>query len=457
MASDRTGWLSHSLGCRIWALAGATILWTALGVPFASSARADIVLVEAESGSVPNPGCGDDGPMATEGHSEASGFKVVFHPGSGCTVTFDLPNIVGLGSIRYFTTGYVGTHCGHFVVSGAVSGSSRSVCASNDTWLVMPFDVVSNSGSTYSIAWVTESDTPTWVNSYVDFHQASVSASSQCSDGVDNDGDGRVDYPVDRGCVNGADTSESPDPPECSDGLDNDADGRTDYGSDPDCSSTSDPTENSVPQCSDGRDNDADSRVDYPGDPGCSSGSDTSESPDPPQCSDGRDNDGDGLADASDPGCSGSSDNSEYTPQCSDGTDNDGDGKSDYPGDPGCWTSSDDSESPNPECSDGIDNDMDFLSDSDDPGCSGDTDPTESTPACSNGDDDDMDEQTDYPDDPGCYSRDDTTESPDPLPWPDLSLELCDYLVQEDDASASDLRTQIHFAPSQPCLAKMFG
>jgi len=31
---------------------------------------------------------------------------------------------------------------------------------------------------------------------------------TQCSDGIDNDGDGLVDYPNDTGCVNGTDNRE---------------------------------------------------------------------------------------------------------------------------------------------------------------------------------------------------------------------------------------------------------
>src|SRR6187401_1563604 len=55
---------------------------------------------------------------------------------------------------------------------------------------------------------------------------------SECSDGVDNDGDGRVDYDPggaadDFGCSSANDNSESPNP-ECADGIDNDLDGKID-------------------------------------------------------------------------------------------------------------------------------------------------------------------------------------------------------------------------------------
>lgn len=99
----------------------------------------------------------------------------------------------------------------------------------------------------------------------------------QCSDGADNDGDGRVDYPSDFGCSGSTDDSESPDP-QCSDGVNNDGDAWTDYPNDPGCTSGSDDSESPNPQCSDGIDNDADGRTDYPADPGCTSITDNQES-----------------------------------------------------------------------------------------------------------------------------------------------------------------------------------
>lgn len=71
-------------------------------------------------------------------------------------------------------------------------------------------------------------------------------ALTQCSDEVDNDGDGATDYPADPGCVSALDDDEIdplPPAPQCSDAMDNDADGRVDYGSDPGCESPSDGSE----------------------------------------------------------------------------------------------------------------------------------------------------------------------------------------------------------------------
>ena len=113
-----------------------------------------------------------------------------------------------------------------------------------------------------------------------------VPPKTQCSDGVDNDGDNKVDM-LDPGCESPQDDDEfnwtfipfEPfEPfiplhfPECSDLSDNDGDGKVDM-QDPGCSSPSDDDETNavhVPECSDKRDNDWDGKVDMR-DPGCSS------------------------------------------------------------------------------------------------------------------------------------------------------------------------------------------
>lgn len=180
-----------------------------------------------------------------------------------------------------------------------------------------------------------------------------------CSDGIDNDGDGLMDFvPIfgDPGCDDIFDSSETggsggggvpsvPSITECSDGIDNDGDGLIDFVpvlGDPGCDSISDPSETgsgggdgggggegggggSSTACSDGLDNDGDGKVDS-ADPGCSGSSDTDETdptggsnPDPgtggggpaAACEDSIDNDGDSLVDMADPGCGGPSDNDE--------------------------------------------------------------------------------------------------------------------------------------------------
>jgi hypothetical protein len=61
---------------------------------------------------------------------------------------------------------------------------------------------------------------------YGDFSYVSFSLASLCEDGVDNDGDGLIDYGGDPGCAAPASSTESP---VCQDGLDNDGDGAFDF------------------------------------------------------------------------------------------------------------------------------------------------------------------------------------------------------------------------------------
>jgi sugar lactone lactonase YvrE len=67
----------------------------------------------------------------------------------------------------------------------------------------------------------------------------------ECSDHLDNDGDGRVDAGSDPGCSHPADTDEFDLPPVCADALDNDGDGASDLA-DPDCRSPSDRSEHAL-------------------------------------------------------------------------------------------------------------------------------------------------------------------------------------------------------------------
>jgi hypothetical protein len=121
-----------------------------------------------------------------------------------------------------------------------------------------------------------------------------------CTDGIDNDGDGKRDFGTtaqnDPGCSSAADTSEL-GTKQCDDGIDNDGDGRWDYRSngtgDPACSSAKWNAE--VSQCQDGLDNDGQTGTDFDGgfsingqtdpngpDPQCTNATITSEAPPPP-------------------------------------------------------------------------------------------------------------------------------------------------------------------------------
>ena len=106
-------------------------------------------------------------------------------------------------------------------------------------------------------------------------HTIAIGASGPaCSDAIDNDGDGLVDYPSDPGCSSGSAGTEAP---QCSDGIENDDDGNIDYPSDYGCSSAADDSEAPNPQCSDGIDNNGNEKIDYPEDPACASATDNNE------------------------------------------------------------------------------------------------------------------------------------------------------------------------------------
>ena len=103
-----------------------------------------------------------------------------------------------------------------------------------------------------------------------------------CSDRLDNDDDGRIDYPYDPGCSHPGDSDESsPDlAPRCLNQVDDDADGIIDFPLDPGCLSASGESEvdpATPPECSDEADNDSDGLIDYPEDPGCLSAGDLDE------------------------------------------------------------------------------------------------------------------------------------------------------------------------------------
>jgi len=64
-----------------------------------------------------------------------------------------------------------------------------------------------------------------------------------CSDGIDNDKDGLVDWPGDPGCDDPEDMSERGAVEECDNGLDDDADGPIDFPNDPGCLHPTQPIE----------------------------------------------------------------------------------------------------------------------------------------------------------------------------------------------------------------------
>ncbi|MEO8700209.1 MAG: hypothetical protein ABI867_09200 [Kofleriaceae bacterium] len=112
----------------------------------------------------------------------------------------------------------------------------------------------------------------------------------QCSDGVDNDGDGTIDFPADLGCEGPADnTEDSQRKAACEDHRDNDGDGKADYPEDPGCIIPQSDSEEddcpdgpACPQCGNGRDDNNNGVIDFPADPGCESAGDPTEFLDDP-------------------------------------------------------------------------------------------------------------------------------------------------------------------------------
>jgi hypothetical protein len=85
---------------------------------------------------------------------------------------------------------------------------------------------------------------------------------TECNDGDDDDGDGRVDA-ADPGCADPSDLSERTPLYACDDGADNDFDGAADFPADVGCRYPDSTRES--PQCQDGVDNDGDGRIDFDG------------------------------------------------------------------------------------------------------------------------------------------------------------------------------------------------
>jgi hypothetical protein len=116
-----------------------------------------------------------------------------------------------------------------------------------------------------------------------------------CSNGRDDDGDGKTDYSADKGCASASDTSERTSTRACDDGIDNDGDGRIDYAlaapasslDDPGCGAHTGTLED--PKCQNGLNDDGQPGVDFDGgaslglsgaaDPQCTSSSLNSETP----------------------------------------------------------------------------------------------------------------------------------------------------------------------------------
>ncbi len=103
-----------------------------------------------------------------------------------------------------------------------------------------------------------------------------------CSDGLDDDGDGLSDFPSDPGCASVTDASERASALVCDNGSDDDGDGLIDFPGDPGCANGSDVWERgAVYQCDNGVDDDLDLATDFPNDSGCLHPSNPVEAPEP--------------------------------------------------------------------------------------------------------------------------------------------------------------------------------
>jgi len=235
-------------------------------------------LVRETSGDYVVTGIGalGDGPLRIDGTTFvpsgiAGGFTfarwydlAVESDGHLLAVGQDFPVVIGLfridpvtGARTALSTGATWTSpvavavdgAGDIFVSDAGTCDSQGVCTGAKVVRVDP-----NSGATLDV----------WTGGYIDgpLDLAVVRALTACSDGIDNDADGSIDYPADLGCTAPSDSTELP---QCADGLDNDGDGGIDTA-DLGCQTAFEGSrENPITSCNDDLDNDNDGLVDWDG------------------------------------------------------------------------------------------------------------------------------------------------------------------------------------------------
>ncbi len=199
-------------------------------------------------------------------------------------------------------------------VRAYLNGIARGTAASaGSRFAVGTFGAATTFGALYGGLEVTATATAPGKLESLPSDPCFVSHIGACMDGLDNDGDGAIDFPIDPGCSGPTDNDERN--VQCSDGLDNDGDGLIDWPADFECSSPDDATEAGSPACGNGLDDDGDGAIDFPADSGCTSATDRDEVT-RHRCSDGIDNDLDGHTDfgpgaANDPGCHAANDDDE--------------------------------------------------------------------------------------------------------------------------------------------------
>jgi len=96
-----------------------------------------------------------------------------------------------------------------------------------------------------TVAGIGYTGTLACANNCLGYDTSGCIAPKACSDGIDNDGDGAIDFPNDQGCSSADDDNEVN--PTCIDLIDNDGDGLIDFPADPGCTDAHDDDETDPP------------------------------------------------------------------------------------------------------------------------------------------------------------------------------------------------------------------
>lgn len=183
----KTRWFHRSVVCAAVATLGVALLTPA--------AYAGERKLEAESGTIVNTGCGDDGPATTQSGGTGT---VVFLPGDGCQISYSDTNHHTVDSITFFITGQSAQMCGQFIATGAITGTSDTLCIDGSdasaTQQTVAFPTTANllGGTTFTIEWNVTTG-PSWINAYVDYLtwsdlQAESGTVASCTEGSESAG-----------------------------------------------------------------------------------------------------------------------------------------------------------------------------------------------------------------------------------------------------------------------------
>jgi hypothetical protein len=130
---------------------------------------------------------------------------------------------------------------------------NQMLASTGDTYWVQKLTDTSNTPSTLPFGTSAPSGSRKWNFAAVEIKGADNAPPpvAACGDGLDNDNDGKIDFPADPGCVDANDNDETdappPPPAACADTIDNDGDGKIDFPADPGCASATDTDETDPP------------------------------------------------------------------------------------------------------------------------------------------------------------------------------------------------------------------